>query len=86
MPESLYLNSVGHVAEEMISEDQVYILATDADMEFKDDAVIELLQLCNRDKRVGAACGRTHPQGRKNGLIVWHQIFEYAKGKLFRYL
>lgn len=63
------------------SDDQTYILATDADMEFKPEAVLELLNLCNWDKRLGGACGRTHPIGKKNGPIVWHQIFEYAKGK-----
>lgn len=71
--------------EEEISDDQTYILATDADMEFKDDAVIELLNLCNLDKRLGGACGRTHPIGKKSGLIVYHQIFEYAKGKSENY-
>lgn len=79
----LYLNSVEDVENDKINEDQIYILATDADMEFKDDAVLDLLQLCNNDKRVGAACGRTYPQGKQNGPIVWHQIFEYAKGRLF---
>ncbi|CAI9728096.1 Hypothetical predicted protein [Octopus vulgaris] len=65
--------------DEVVDESQVYILATDADMEFKDTAVLELLQMSNNDKRIGAACGRTHPQGKRTGPVVWHQIFEYAK-------
>ncbi|XP_046333000.1 uncharacterized protein LOC124115884 [Haliotis rufescens] len=60
-------------------DDHTYILATDADMEFKDDAVLELLHLCNSDNRLGGACGRTHPVGKHVSSIVWHQKFEYAK-------
>ena len=65
------------------NDDHTYILATDADMEFKAEAVLELLYLCNSDNRLGGACGRTHPIGKHCSSIVWHQIFEYAKGKLF---
>ena len=56
------------------------ILATDADMEFNDDSVLDLLHLCHYDRRVGGACGRTHPIGQKSGPLVWYQKFEYAKG------
>ncbi|XP_035824644.1 uncharacterized protein LOC106011246 [Aplysia californica] len=63
----------------LVDDDHTFILATDADMDFKGEAVRELLDLCNADKRVGAACGRTHPIGKKCSSIVWHQVFEYAK-------
>ncbi|CAI9728091.1 Hypothetical predicted protein [Octopus vulgaris] len=61
-------------------DSRTYILATDADMKFDDNAVLDLLNTCNGDLRVGAACGRTHPVGEKNRPIVWLQMFEYAKG------
>lgn len=63
-------------------DDQTYILATDADMEFDDNSVKELLETCNRDLRLGGACGRTRPIGKTNGPIVWFQMFEYAKGEM----
>ncbi|KAK7109660.1 hypothetical protein V1264_013661 [Littorina saxatilis] len=56
-----------------------YILATDADMLFDDTAVLDVVNVCNGDLRLGAACGRTHPMGKKINPIVWYQIFEYAK-------
>lgn len=62
-------------------DDQTYILATDADMDFDDSSVYHLLNLCKRDKRVGGACGRTRPIGQRNSPVVWYQKFEYAKGK-----
>ena len=61
-------------------DDNTYILATDADMEFNADSVHSLLDLCNHDNRVGGACGRTHPIGQRIGPMVWYQKFEYAKG------
>jgi hypothetical protein len=63
------------------SDDHTYILATDADMEFTDDSVRDLLNLCNGDLRIGGACGRTHPIGQRSGPLVWYQMFEYAKGE-----
>lgn len=60
---------------------QTYILATDADMLFSDTAVLDLVNACNEDLRLGAACGRTYPMGKKINPIVWYQIFEYAKGE-----
>ncbi|KAK7496348.1 hypothetical protein BaRGS_00012513 [Batillaria attramentaria] len=65
--------------EEEIDDEHTYILATDADMDFEPEAVAELLRMCNNDRRLGAACGRTHPIGKHVSSIVWHQIFEYAK-------
>ncbi|KAL8586378.1 hypothetical protein ACOMHN_022993 [Nucella lapillus] len=56
-----------------------FILATDADMLFNDTALLDLVNVCNQDLRLGAACGRTFPMGKKVNPIVWYQIFEYAK-------
>ena len=61
-------------------DDHTYILATDADMDFDDNSVLDLLSLCNHDRRLGGVCGRTHPIGQKSGPLVWYQKFEYAKG------
>ncbi len=65
--------------------DNVYILATDADMRFSADSVVDLLSLCHYDQRIGGACGRTHPIGQRMGPLVWYQKFEYAKGGYKRY-
>ena len=62
--------------------ENTYILATDADMKFSADSVVDLLTLCNHDHRIGGACGRTHPIGKKTGPVVSYQKFEYAKGQL----
>nr|KAG5706142.1 hypothetical protein BaRGS_025764 [Batillaria attramentaria] len=70
--------------EEEIDDEHTYILATDADMDFEPEAVAELLRMCNNDRRLGAACGRTHPIGKHVSSIVWHQIFEYAKALALR--
>lgn len=66
-------------------DDDVYILATDADTEFSGSSVRVLLDLCNADRSLGAACGRTVPVGGWKP-IVWYQKFEYAKGKRMRTL
>jgi chitin synthase len=50
-------------------------------MQFNASAVLDLVNVCNDDVRLGAACGRTYPMGKKFNPIVWYQIFEYAKGK-----
>ena len=68
---------------DLVDDDHTFILATDADMAFHGEAVKELLELCGSDLRVGAACGRTHPVGKRSGPIVWHQVFEYAKGTIY---
>ena len=62
-------------------DNYTYILATDADMKFDVDSIIDVLTACNSDLRLGGACGRTHPIGDKSNPIVWFQMFEYAKGK-----
>ncbi|GFU39413.1 chitin synthase chs-2 [Nephila pilipes] len=55
-----------------------FILALDGDIDFKPNAVQLLVDLMNRNKSLGAACGRIHPVG--TGLMVYYQKFEYAIG------
>lgn len=65
--------------ENLEIDEHTYILATDADMKFDVDSIIDVLTACNSDMRLGGACGRTHPIGDKSNPIVWFQMFEYAK-------
>ena len=55
-----------------------FILTTDADIDFKAESAIVLLDMLARDPQVGAVCSRTHPLG--SGPIYWYQIFDYAVG------
>lgn len=61
---------------------QDFILATDADMAFDDQSVLNLLNTIENDKTIGGVCGRTLPIGIHRHPIVWLQMFDYAKGKL----
>ena len=63
-------------------DDNTFILITDADMVFDREAIEILINLLARDKLVGGACGRVHPNG--NGPIVWYQAFDYAIGSWFQ--
>lgn len=60
---------------------QDFILATDADMAFDDQSVLNLLNTIEKDQTIGGVCGRTLPIGIHRHPIVWLQIFDYAKGK-----
>ena len=60
------------------SDDDVFILTTDADVRFSPESVESLLDLMIRDPCVGAVSARTFPQG--SGPIYWYQIFDYAIG------
>ena len=65
-----------------VSDENTYILTTDADVKFTHESVEALLDFMARDPTVGAVCGRTHPLG--IGPIVWYQIFDYAIGHWFQ--
>ena len=65
-----------------VTDENTYILTTDADVRFTHESVEALLDLMARDPTVGAVCGRTHPLG--VGPIVWYQIFDYAIGHWFQ--
>ncbi|XP_053388115.1 uncharacterized protein LOC123541765 isoform X2 [Mercenaria mercenaria] len=64
------------------TDEDVFILTTDADVKFTSDSIAYLLDLLVRDDSVGAVCARTFPLG--NGPIVWYQAFEYAIGHWFQ--
>ncbi|XP_052786292.1 chitin synthase chs-1-like [Mya arenaria] len=64
------------------SEEDCFVLTTDADVQFTPDSVEALLDLMTRDNTVGAVCARTHPLG--SGPLVWYQVFEYAIGHWFQ--
>ncbi len=59
----------------------LYILATDADMQFTDKDLLKLVKVCEENPSYGGACGRTHPISKSSyNPLVWFQKFEYAKG------
>ncbi|XP_013397053.1 uncharacterized protein LOC106163885 isoform X2 [Lingula anatina] len=64
--------------EEISQNETAYILATDADMQFKDEDLLSLLRLCNQERDLGGACGWTHPIGQTLNPLVAYQQFEYA--------
>ena len=55
-----------------------FILTTDADIAFKAESAVVLLDMLARDPHVGAVSSRTHPKG--SGLLYWYQVFDYAIG------
>ena len=65
-----------------VTDENTYILTTDADVRFTHESVEALLDFMTRDPTVGAVCGRTHPLG--VGPLVWYQIFDYAIGHWFQ--
>lgn len=65
-----------------VTDENTYILTTDADVRFTHESVEALLDLMARDPTVGAVCGRTHPLG--VGPLVWYQVFDYAIGHWFQ--
>ncbi|XP_069101066.1 uncharacterized protein [Argopecten irradians] len=56
-----------------------FILMTDADMVFDDEAVLAVIDVCKNSPDVGGVCGRTYPTGLYRHPILWLQVFEYAK-------
>jgi len=67
-----------HINRKAVIARNTFILALDGDIDFKPDALLLLLDLMKKDKKLGAACGRIHPTGK--GPMVWYQKFEYAIG------
>ena len=58
--------------------DNTFILALDGDVDFLPDAVIKVVDILEKNGKIGAACGRIHPTG--GGYMTMYQIFEYAIG------
>ncbi len=59
-----------------------FILTTDADVKFDQNAVYCLLDRMISNDQIGAVCGRTHPKG--SGALYWYQKFDYAIGHWFQ--
>jgi len=67
-----------HIQQCELNKNRVFILTTDADVDFKYDSVLVLFDVLARNRSVGAVCARTHPLG--SGPVVWYQKFDYTIG------
>ena len=74
----MYMNYVINYRVRKIDHDNTFILTTDADIAFKAESAVVLLDMLARDPHVGAVSSRTHPKG--SGLLYWYQVFDYAVG------
>ena len=75
----MYMNYImKYLAKKKEDLDHMFILTTDADIKFKPEAAVTLLDMLARDTQVGAVCARTHPKG--IGILYWYQLFDYAIG------
>ena len=76
----MYMNYIINyrVKNENFDLDNTFILTTDADIDFKAESAVVLLDMLARNSKVGAVCARTHPLG--YGPLYWYQIFDYAIG------
>ena len=54
-------------------------------MEFDATSVEALVEVLERDRRVGGVCGRTYPIGMRKGPVVWYQMWDYGKGTDLNY-
>ena len=50
--------------------DNTYLLALDGDVDFQPKAVRMLVDLMRKDEKVGAACGRIHPIGTGEDILL----------------
>lgn len=81
----MYMSYVIHYRIELdpnLHPDDTFILTTDADIDFKPESVVVLLDMLAPNINVAAVCARTHPKG--HGLIYWYQLFDYAIGHWFQ--
>ncbi|KAK3102653.1 hypothetical protein FSP39_012917 [Pinctada imbricata] len=76
---SIFMISGSEPADLGIVQYDDYVLATDADMSFNTESVLNLVNTCQRNPNVGGVCGRTYPIGVHWHPIVWLQMFDYAK-------
>ena len=74
----MYMNYIINyrIAKDNLELDDTFILTTDADIDFKAESVVVLLDTLASNLNVAAVCARTHPKGQ--GLIYWYQLFDYA--------
>lgn len=59
-----------------------FILALDGDVDFKPDAVLRLLERMQKNKDVGAACGRIVPMGGGNSFSIKRNQFDCLRNVL----
>jgi len=50
--------------------ENTFLMALDGDVDFKPEALAILVDLLKRNKNVGAACGRIHPTGSGNVIVI----------------
>lgn len=60
---------ISHDRKATIAEN-TYLLTLDGDIDFRPSAVKVLVDLMKRNKELGAACGRIHPMGTGNNLLI----------------
>ena len=78
----MYMNYVLNYRCKSNNNSKVFILTTDADIDFTYDSVVALLDILVRDDKIGAVCARTYPLG--SGPLVWYQNFDYTIGHWFQ--
>lgn len=76
----MYMNYILHYrfGREGLQLNNTYLLTTDADIRFKAESAVVLLDMLARDTTVGAVCAHSHPLG--SGPLYWYQLFDYAIG------
>ena len=69
-----------------LSPENIFILMTDADIDFTPKSAIRLLDVLESNPLVGAVCARTYPKRSESGLwsLYWYQVFDYAVGHWFQ--
>ena len=65
-----------------MQKENIFILATDADVDFTAESAVVLLDMLVNNPNVGAVCARTHPVG--SGPLYWYQVFDYLVGHWFQ--
>ena len=75
-------NGLADLTPGILKSENTFLLALDGDVDFDHLAVTRLLDVMQKNKNIGAACGRIHPTG--SGVIVGYQKFEYAVGHWFQ--
>ena len=65
-----------------LKPENVFILTTDADIDYSPKSANLLLDMLESNPKVGAVCARTHPMG--SGPLYWYQMFDYAVGHWFQ--
>ena len=77
----MYMNYVINyrIKKEKLNPKNIFILTTDADIDFTPQSVDVLLDIISSHAQVGAVSACTHPKG--FGLIYWYQISGGSRGR-----